>query len=459
VYLVGRDGGAPERLLSDALAEFTGMGRPTWHPDGRRISFLGMRGGKKALWWPAPGLWTVSLSDGTASQSEVSEEVARRMKEAELSAVIFRWAPDGETLYFEGVSKGVRNLWRVSVDPRTLRRVAGPERLTTGLGIDTDLAVSPDGARLAFVARTQVRRLWSLPFDPEARRATGDGQPLTPASANTEGFDLSADGRRLVFVAARPGKQGMELWSRSLDGASETLLGEGPEFFAPRLSRDGALVAYRVTRRREPLEVRLAWSEAEGGEEHTLPEGFFNPFDWSSDGERLVIGCPPGPATGTLCTSPRDASSVAEAQLVLADPDYWIWQGRFSPDDRWIVFTAQARKKPGVSIVGVIPASGGKWTPITDATLWADKPRWGPDGRTIYFVSNRQGLFFDVWGIGFDPQRGQPRGDPFRVTRFDDPGRTLSATGQSELGVSRDRLVVPLTETTGSVWLLDNIGR
>jgi serine/threonine protein kinase/WD40 repeat protein len=452
VYLVSRDGGAPERILSDGLAEFSSMGRITWHPDGRRVSFLGLKAEKRAF-------WTVAIPDGTATPSEVSEEVARGVKEAELSAVVPGWAPDGESLYLEGVSKGVQNLWRVSVDPRTLRWVAGPARLTTGLGIDTDLAVSPNGARLAFVARTEVRRLWSLPFDPEARRATGDGQPITPASVSTEGFDLSADGRRLVFVAARPGKQGMELWSRSLVGASETMLGEAPYYFAPRLSRDGALVAYRVTRRSEPLERRLGWSAAEGGEERTLPEGFINAFDWSSDGERLLTNCPPPAHRATLCTSPRDSSTAAEARPLLADPERLIWQGRFSPDGRWILFTAQSRTKPGVSIVGVVPASGGKWTPITDTTLWADKPRWGPDGRTIYFISNRQGAFFDVWGIGFDPQRGQPKGDPFRVTRYDDPGRTLTATGRSELGVSGNRLVVPLTETSGSVWLLDNIGR
>ena len=135
VYVVGRDGGPPDRILSDGLAGLVNVGRITWHPDGHRVSFTGYRAGEG-------GLWTLALAGGAATRTERSDEIARRMKEAELSADAYRWAPDGETLYFEGVAKGIRNLWRVSVDPQTLRWVAGPQRLTTGLGIDTDLALS-----------------------------------------------------------------------------------------------------------------------------------------------------------------------------------------------------------------------------------------------------------------------------------------------------------------------------
>ena len=64
-----------------------------------------------------------------------------------------------------------------------------------------------------------------------------------------------------------------------------------------------------------------------------------------------------------------------------------------------------------------------------------------------------------MWAIGFDPRSGRPTGEPFRVTHYDDPGRTLTASGESEFAVGPTRLVVPLTETTGSVWLLDNLGQ
>jgi hypothetical protein len=50
---------------------------------------------------------------------------------------------------------------------------------------------------------------------------------------------------------------------------------------------------------------------------------------------------------------------------LVVDPEYAIWQGRYSPDGRWVLFNAQSLKQAGVSILGVVPAAGGKWIPLT----------------------------------------------------------------------------------------------
>ena len=124
-----------------------------------------------------------------------------------------------------------------------------------------------------------------------------------------------------------------------------------------------------------------------------------------------------------------------------------------------MLFNAQDRKAPDLSILGVVSASGGPWTKITSEKIWADKARWSADGRTIYFMSNRGGAFFDVWALRFDPATGRTVGEEFRVTRYDDPGRLLNVLSAAELGVSASRIVAPLVETTGSVWLLKRGGR
>ena len=139
------------------------------------------------------------------------------------------------------------------------------------------------------------------------------------------------------------------------------------------------------------------------------PSGIRNPWDWSADGTRILHNCPTTKTPPAICLSPRDATTIADMRTIVADPDHAMYQGRFSPDGRWIIFNAQSRKTVGTSVLGVVPASGGKWTPLTDASLWADKPRWSPDGRTIYFISNRNGAFFDVWGLPFDPDSGRPQ--------------------------------------------------
>ena len=47
----------------------------------------------------------------------------------------------------------------------------------------------------------------------------------------------------------------------------------------------------------------------------------------------------------------------------------------------------------------------------------------------------------------------------FRVTRYEDPGRMVSASALSELAVTPTRIVVPITETSGSIWVLDGLKR
>jgi len=106
-----------------------------------------------------------------------------------------------------------------------------------------------------------------------------------------------------------------------------------------------------------------------------------------------------------------------------------------------------------------MPAMGGPWVQITDGNQWDDKPRWSPDGRTIYYLSERKG-FFNLWGIRFDPAKGQPQGKPFQVASFDSPSPMIPKFIQAvEFSLTDGRLVLPLEQTSGSIWVLDNVDR
>jgi Tol biopolymer transport system component len=450
VFLLDPGGAQPARILEEALASFDSVRRMVWHPDGRRVSFMAEKDG-------AIRFWTVPIAGGAAVPAERSDEVNQRITEQLQFILIARWAPAGNAVYLEGLSQRVTNVWRVDVDPGTLRWVSGPTRLTTGPGIDGDVSISADGTKLAFVTRTETSRLWSLPLDARTRQVTGEGAAVTPANMTVSGFDLGPDGQ-LVYIAGRPGKTTLELWSKPIALGDPLMITEAFVLFGPRLSRDGRHVGYRV-RETQAVRRRVKWRPLAGGAEQALMEGTSTIWDWSPDGTQMIIYCPPTHASGSLCTArPTDTTDDAARPLVV-DAEYNIWQGRYSPDGKWVLFNAQSRKEPGVSILGVVPAGGGRWTPLTDKTLWADKARWGHDGRTIYFISNRESAFFDVWAVGFDPVKGAITGDESRVTRYDNPGRLISASGLSELGVNATQLVVPITETSGSVWILDGVDR
>ena len=453
------NGPPPERILEEELGQFDSVGPIVWHPDKQRprISFVGSKVPQARAFWQ---FWTQPLTGGAAVPAEVSDELLGELK-GQLERRNYKWAPEGDALYFEGTVQGVRNIWKVGVDPMTLRWVTRPERLTTSPGIDADLSITPKGDKLAYVALSETSRLWSLPFDARARRLTGGSEtPLTPANISVSGFDLWLEGRTLPYIARRPGKPGMELWSGSLDGGQPVLLREALNFVAPRVSRDGTRVAFRITPERGQAQ-RLAWRTFGDDQDHLMAQGLTLPWDWSRDGDLILHTCaaskPRRPTS--LCASPATATATADERQILSDPEYELWQGRYSPDGRWIVFNAQTRNQGGASVLGVVSSAGGKWTPITDPNFWADKPRWAPDGKTIYYISDRDSAFFDVWGIEFDLSKGTGVGQEFRVTRHENPGRMLPGSGGSDLGVTQTRLVVPITEKSGSIYVLDGIKR
>ena len=65
-----------------------------------------------------------------------------------------------------------------------------------------------------------------------------------------------------------------------------------------------------------------------------------------------------------------------------------------------------------------------------------------------------------MWGIHFDPQEGKPIGELFQVTSYEDPGKMIwPSLVRMTLSLTEDRLVLPIEEVTGSIWMLENVDR
>ncbi len=463
-FVISSTGGTPGDVLNDFVPQFVSTLLVAWHPDGSRLSVWGNH--RQAGW----SLWTVPLNGGPPLQSQIDPAVQSQLKEAGVRFANFLWMSSANGLIFEGESQGVRNLWKVKVDPSTLRWIDGLERLTTGAGKDTDIAVSSDGRKLAFSIRSERNRLWTVPFDPVSGRTTGPSQPLTVAGMDALQPGLSPDGKMLVFRKRRADKE--ELWAKSLADGRETVLTGADDFrrVNPILSNDGTRLIYV---RSGPAQVEtdpqvsrtLALRTTSGGDEQILTspmQGRISLTDWTPDGKWILMSSDlQTPGRVALALFPLEAAPRAETQMrvIASNPEYNLWQGRFSPDGQWISFNAFNATDPSVSTVYVVSASGGEWIKLTEGRYWDDKPRWSPDGKAIYFVSNRTG-FFNVWKVRFDPASGKPLDQPTRVTDFESTTQMIIPNIiQLEMALTSDRIILPMMETSGSIWVLENVDR
>ena len=433
-----------------------------WAPDGSGVAI-----------WARPKesgesiFETVPVEQGPAIPFVRTATVNRQLQAGRLTLGRFVWSRSGRELFFEGLSDNVRNIWRVTVDPDTHAWIAGPDRLTTDAGQDADIAISPDGTRMIFSAASSRTRVWTFPFDGLSGRIQGPGEAVTAGGGTEQDADSPADGSKLVYSAVRGNRQ--ELWERSMvDGRERLLLSTtGWKRTRPRWSRDGLSLVYARSR----LDVNGGRSEhvvavlPVGGDERLVTKpGQIDliPSDWSPDGAWILGGCQggnPRRVAACLLPLPDRAPAGATIRMVASDPAKNIFEARFSPDQRWISFIAVDTADARVSRIHVVPVSGGEWRPITEGLWYDDKPHWSRDGRTLYFVSDRQGLL-NVWGLRFDPATGKPTGEPFRVTSFASPRQTISAQlARMQIAVTSTQLFLPLTETSGELWLLDNVDR
>lgn len=465
IYVISANGGSPQEVLTDFASEFAFPLRVAWHPDGHHISVWGNHLQKG---W---SFWTVSLSDGSAVQSQADSKVTAQLRDASITFGDFVWQPSGKGIIFEGEALGVRNLWKIIVDPKTMHWIEGPHRLTIGAGNDNDMVLSPDGRKLAFSIRNDRSRLWTLPFDSVGGRVSGIGQPITGSSVSALQPGLSPDGKMLVYRKLRGSKE--ELWAKSLGDGKETLLNGADEFSRtnPIWSHDGSQLIYIRTNPSKlgqteiapQLDRALALRTFGGSDEQVITSsmhGKLSPTDWTPDRKFILASSDwKTPERVALCLFSLNAAPNAETQMkvIASHPDYNLWQGRFSPDGKWISFNAYKATDGAVSTIYVVPANGGDWIPISEGKFWDDKPRWSPDGKTIYFVSNRTG-FFNVWKVPFDPTVGKPLDQPTRVTNFESSTQMIMPNiVPMEIVLTRDQLILPMIDTTGGIWILENI--
>ncbi|MGE0787964.1 MAG: hypothetical protein AB7S26_19980 [Sandaracinaceae bacterium] len=111
--------------------------------------------------------------------------------------------------------------------------------------------------------------------------------------------------------------------------------------------------------------------------------------DISPDGRRVVYTVNEASTTHLMLAELRDVEGTA--RRILTNPRFGqVFNPRFSPDGRTIAFSRWERG--GYRDVQLMDLASGEITRVTHDRALDTGPTWAPDGRTLYFSSDRTGI-------------------------------------------------------------------
>ena len=220
---------------------------------------------------------------------------------------------------------------------------------------------------------------------------------------------LSPDGTFFVYTKVIDGTADLFL-QRVAGGRPINLTADSPaNNYQPAFSPDGQQIAFRSGRDGGGIFLMGATGESV----RRLTDFGFNPA-WSPDGREIIVateGAYDPRSRYSLSQIFRiDIATGAKQSLAVQDGVQPTW----SPHGLRIAYWGVAQ--PGNRrVIWTIPADGGSPVTVVDDSFYNWSPAWSPDGRFLYFASNRGGSM-NLWRIAVDERSGRVLSTPQPIT-------------------------------------------
>ncbi len=384
VWVVPVGGGQPRRIG----ANFTTARYPVWHKDGEHLLIVGYTS-TRAFDSASLDWWIVATNGSTAVRTGAYDALVHTgLQPFTMRAPLptlpepWCWTSPGDKVTFSIPSGASQNLWELELSPRTGKVVGSPQRLTTGAGSDLRASCTPRGA-LAFAKAEKRTDVWLLPFDLERGTPTGAPERITQGPPWHENPSLAQNGRFVAFASDQSGRGDIgNIWLRELGTGNEISVAASQ--FAQRFpvsNASGAKIAFSVYENNK----RVLYVSAPGGAPERVCGDCLRATDWSRDEKNLLVFGGDSYQINIL-----DLASHRQTPLV-KHPDHDVLYGRWSPDNRWISFTA--RVQPDRGRIVVAPADGAK--PIPESAWIAIAEVVARRLREL--VTRRQDVVFHLW--------------------------------------------------------------
>ena len=382
-YLVGLDGGLPERLPVP-YGEFG-----TFSPDGARFVYMPMsqdfRNWKRYRGGWAPDLWLFDLK--TLASRNITNNPAN-----DAQPMWYR-----NTIYFLS-DRGVEqrnNIWAEDLATLAVRQVtAFSDFDVTFPSIGPDSIVFQRGGRLY---------LLSLPGEKVSEvaiRVVTDETTVRARTAKAEkeinAVSVSPTGRRVVLeargdVVTLPAERGAAINVTRTSGVADRY---------PRWSPDGKTVAYWSDRSGE-YELTFRAADGAGAERKvtSLGAGFRYAPQWAPDSKKIAF------IDQAMRIRIYD-DGIGKVTDVDKSPDWIAHDGlerfrfEWSPDSRWLAYARAAGT--GNDAIFLFDTRGGKLQQVTSGYLNDTQPTFDPEGKYLFYASDRAfdpvyGTFDNTW--------------------------------------------------------------
>ncbi len=419
IFRVASGGGTPLEVSRESyLNEFHAA--PS--PDGQTIALMA-KGRSNGDWWrnghahiDEAEIWLRPISEAGPY---------RRLLEASSKRLWPMWSADGASLYFMSDDGGTENIWRMGITPGA--RPQAVTRFTGGRVLFPSIAY--DGRAIVFEREFEIWKLetatGSVSRVPIALRGAPAGAGERRVSETSfQTLALSPDGKKVAVIA-----RGEVFAASTKDpGAAQRLTETPGAESSAAWSPDSRRLAYVSERglARQIMEYNFvtqterALTTATGNVWSPVysPDGKSLAFVSGQDELRVLT---PGEGAG-----PGASTLVFKGALGRQAGARPTW----SPDSRWLAFMVTDRR--AFRNVWVAPVAGSEARPVSflgNGTS-SDTIAWSPDGRYLLFDTAQRNEDSRIVRVDLLPNTPKYREDAFRELFRITPG--VPAARQTE---------------------------
>ena len=382
-YLVGLDGGLPEKLPVP-YGEFG-----TFSPDGASFVYMPMsqdfRNWKRYRGGWAPDLWLFDLK--TFAARNITNNPAN-----DAQPMWFR-----NTVYFisDRGAEQRNNIWAEDVATGAVRQVTRYDDFDiTFPSIGPDAIVFQKGGRI-YLLSLPGEKVTEVPI-----RVVTDATTLrartTKADKEINAASVSPTGRRVVFeargdVVTLPAERGAVINVTRSSGVADRY---------PRWSPDGKTLAYWSDRSGE-YELTFKPADGTGAERKvtSLGRGFRYAPQWSPDSKKLAF-IDQAMRIRIYDDAAGKVVDVDKSPDLIAHDGLEAFRFQWSADSRWLAYARPAGT--GNNAIFLFDTHAGQLRQATSGYLNETQPTFDPEGKYLFYASDRAfdpvyGTFDNTW--------------------------------------------------------------